>query len=144
PLVLVPELGLMRTSLLFGMLNVGVALWGSFLFVDLIQGGVAFLRTRAILVLLLLFAGFVKADDLTSLAEEGMYDDAIVFAKTTPYQRIVITRSGTGFKLFLSGNLQFSSSDEYRYHEALVHPAMASVDNPKRVLVLGGGDGLAV
>jgi spermidine synthase len=143
PIFLVPKLGLMRTSLLFGMLNVGVALWGTYIFADLIKGSVAFLRSRAIVVLLVLFAGFVKADALTSLAEEGLFDDAIVYAKTTKYQRIVVTRSGTGFKLFLSGNLQFSSADEYRYHEALVHPAMASADEPKRVLVLGGGDGLA-
>ncbi len=143
PIFLVPKLGLMRTSLIFGMLNVGVAFWGTYLFSDLIKGGVAFLRSRAIVVFLILLAGFVKADALTSLAEEGMFDDAIVYAKTTKYQRIVVTRSGTGFKLFLSGNLQFSSADEYRYHEALVHPAMASASEPKRVLVLGGGDGLA-
>ena len=49
-----------------------------------------------------------------------------------------------GFQLFLNGNLQFSSTDEYRYHEALVHPAMLLSNNPKRVLVLGGGDGLAI
>jgi spermidine synthase len=143
PIFLVPKLGLMRTSLLFGMLNVGVALWGTYLFADLIKGSVAFLRSRAIVVLLILLAGFVKADALTSLAEEGMFDDAIVYTKTTKFQRIVVTRSGTGFKLFLSGNLQFSSADEYRYHESLVHPAMSSADEPKRVLVLGGGDGLA-
>lgn len=143
PIFLVPKLGLMRTSLLFGMLNVSVALWGTYLFKDLMKGGVVFLRSRAIVVLLILMAGFVKADALTSLAEEGMFDDAIVYAKTTKYQRIVVTRSGTGFKLFLSGNLQFSSADEYRYHEALVHPAMSSADEPKRVLILGGGDGLA-
>lgn len=144
PIFLVPKLGLMRTSLLFGMLNVGVALWGTYLFKDLIKGGVGYLRSRAIVVLLILLAGFVKADALTSMAEEGMFDDAIVYAKTTKYQRIVVTRDGNGFKLFLSGNLQFSSADEYRYHEALVHPAMASASEPRRVLVLGGGDGLAV
>jgi spermidine synthase len=47
-------------------------------------------------------------------------------------------------RLFLNGNLQFHSRDEYRYHEALVHPAMAAHGAPRRVLVLGGGDGLAV
>jgi len=46
--------------------------------------------------------------------------------------------------LFLNGNLQFHSRDEYRYHEALVHPAMAGHGAPKRVLVLGGGDGMVV
>ncbi len=47
-------------------------------------------------------------------------------------------------RLFLNGNLQFHSRDEYRYHEALVHPAMAAHGAPKNVLVLGGGDGMAV
>ena len=46
-------------------------------------------------------------------------------------------------RLFIDGNLQFSSSDEYRYHEALIHVPMAQVQNPQRVLILGGGDGLA-
>ncbi|HEX3185948.1 MAG TPA: hypothetical protein VHQ94_14205, partial [Pyrinomonadaceae bacterium] len=67
-----------------------------------------------------------------------------VYTKDTPYQRIVITRGRAGFQLFLNGNLQFSSTDEYRYHEALVHPAMLLANEPKRVLVLGGGDGLAL
>ncbi len=53
-----------------------------------------------------------------------MFADDIVYAKTTHYQRIVVTRNRAGFQLFLNGNLQFSSADEYRYHEALVHPAM--------------------
>tara|TARA_R110002096_G_scaffold143328_3_gene299168 strand:- start:24596 stop:26113 length:1518 start_codon:yes stop_codon:yes gene_type:complete len=144
PIFLVPTLGLMRTSLLFGMLNAGVALWGSFIFADLITGGIVFLRTRAILVLVILTAAMFNAKALTSFAEEGMFDDAIVYAKTSKYQRIVVTRTGMGFKLFLNGNLQFSSADEYRYHEALVHPAMSTAVEPKRVLVLGGGDGLAV
>ncbi|RYZ86621.1 MAG: polyamine aminopropyltransferase, partial [Proteobacteria bacterium] len=48
------------------------------------------------------------------------------------------------FRLFLNGNLQFSSKDEYRYHEALVHVGLSSLKDPKRVLILGGGDGLAV
>src|SRR5262249_9808369 len=68
----------------------------------------------------------------------------IIFARTTPYQRIVVTRGRAGFQLFLNGHLQFSSADEYRYHEALVHPAMMLAGSPRRVLVLGGGDGLAL
>ena len=58
---------------------------------------------------------------------------------------IVVTKGKTGYALFLNGNLQFNSFDEYRYHEALVHPAFAAYQGtPKRVLVLGGGDGLAL
>jgi spermidine synthase len=78
------------------------------------------------------------------MAEDEMFADEIIYTKDTPYQRIVITRGRAGFQLFLNGNLQFSSTDEYRYHEALVHPAMLLANNPRRVLVLGGGDGLAV
>jgi predicted membrane-bound spermidine synthase len=52
----------------------------------------------------------------------------------------LLSREGkTGHALFLNGNLQFNSFDEYRYHEALVHPAFAAFNGePKRVLVLGG------
>ena len=94
--------------------------------------------------MVLLLIALVKANRITSLAEDEMFADEIVFTKDTPYQRIVITRGRAGFQLFLNGNLQFSSTDEYRYHEALVHPAMLLANNPKRVLVLGGGDGLAL
>ncbi|HSK73523.1 MAG TPA: hypothetical protein VK892_17635, partial [Pyrinomonadaceae bacterium] len=84
-------------------------------------------------------------DTLTSLAEDALFADNIIYAKSSPYQRIVITKGKTGYALFLNGNLQFNSFDEYRYHEALVHPAFAAFEAaPKRVLVLGGGDGLAV
>ena len=67
-----------------------------------------------------------------------------IFARTTPYQRIVLTKLEGRLRLFLNSHLQFSSRDEYRYHEALVHPGLAAVAAPRRVLVLGGGDGLAV
>ncbi len=144
PLLFIPHLGLVRTSVFFGMCNAAVAIWGTYLLRPLIRGNVSALRGRAVIVMVVLCVAFIKADALTSFAEEGMYDDAIVFAKTTRYQRIVVTRRGTGFRLFLNGNLQFSSEDEYRYHEALVHPAMSLAEAPKRVLVLGGGDGLAV
>ena len=65
-------------------------------------------------------------------------------ADVTPYQRIVLTREANDLRLYLNGNLQFSSRDEYRYHEALVHPGLARVSEPRDLLVLGGGDGLAV
>ena len=144
PILFVPKLGLIRTSLVFGMLNAIVALWGTWLLRPLIKGRVTALRIKAFLVLALLLVGLIKANRITSLAEDEMFADEIVYSKDTHYQRIVITRGRAGFQLFLNGNLQFSSTDEYRYHEALVHPAMLLSNNPKRVLVLGGGDGLAL
>jgi len=144
PILFVPRLGLIRTSLIFGMLNAAVALWGTWLLRPLIKDGVVGLRVKAIIVMAVLLIALVKANRITSLAEDEMFADEIVYTKDTPYQRIVITRGRAGFQLFLNGNLQFSSTDEYRYHEALVHPAMLLANSPRRVLVLGGGDGLAV
>ncbi|HYY41971.1 MAG TPA: polyamine aminopropyltransferase, partial [Pyrinomonadaceae bacterium] len=148
PIFLVPKLGLVRTSLLFGFLNAAVGLWATWLMQPLIGRGVVRLRAQACVVMALLAVCFIKADALTSLAEDAMFADDIVYSRTTPYQRIVITRNRAGFQLFLNGNLQFSSADEYRYHEALVHPPLALASEGGRgvssVLVLGGGDGLAL
>ena len=145
PIFLVPKLGLNRTSLLFGMLNAGVAIWATWLLEPLIKTNVNILRVKGAVIILLLLIAFIKADSLTTLAEDALFSDNIIYAKSSPYQRIVVTKGKTGYALFLNGNLQFNSFDEYRYHEALVHPAFAAYGGePKRVLVLGGGDGLAL
>ena len=68
----------------------------------------------------------------------------MVHAETTPYQRLVVTRWHDDLRLYINGNLQFSSRDEHRYHEALVHPGLLALPWARNVLVLGGGDGLAV
>lgn len=143
PLWLVPQLGLVRSGLLFGLLNVAVALWALHLFRAQLpaRGALAVQAWGAGGVLL---AGLVGAGQLTSLAESHLYADEILYAEKTPYQRIVVTRWRDDLRLFLNNNLQFSSADEYRYHEALVHPGLSGVPHARRVLVLGGGDGLAV
>ena len=145
PLFLVPKLGLVRTSLIFGILNAAVGLWGTWLLFPLLKKNTKFLRAKGFFVVILLLIGLIFANQLTTLAEDALYVDNIIYTKTSPYQRIVVTTGKTGYALFLNGNLQFNSFDEYRYHEALVHPAFAAYGkNPKRILVLGGGDGLAV
>jgi spermidine synthase len=95
-------------------------------------------------VLLLLGVTMAGADRITTWAEDRFYGDNVVLRENSDYQRIVVTSGPAGVRLFLNGNLQFHSRDEYRYHEALVHPAMAAQGAPRRVLVLGGGDGMAV
>ncbi len=146
PLVLVPHIGLVRSSLLMGVANAAVGLWGTWLLAPRIgKGKVAGVRVRAMLVMVGLLIGVAFADTFTTWAEDELYVDPIVYSKSTPYQRIVVTQGKAGFQLFLNGNLQFSSADEYRYHESLVHPPMLAADGPPRkVLVLGGGDGLAL
>ncbi len=143
PLILAPHLGMVRTGLLFGVLNVAVALWALHLFREQLPARRA-LAVQSWTVFGLLVAGFAGAGQLTTLAETHLYADEIVYSETTPYQRIVVTRWRDDLRLFLNNNLQFSSHDEYRYHEALVHPGLSSLPGARRVLVLGGGDGLAV
>ncbi len=143
PLLLVPQLGFVRTGLLFGLLNAAVALWALWLFRHELRAFKAHL-IAALAVSGVLFAAFLGADKITTLAEDKFYQDSIVFTATSPYQRIVVTNGKAGHRLYLNGNLQFAQRDEYRYHEALVHPAMAAHGAPKKVAVLGGGDGMAV
>ncbi len=142
PLWLVPQVGLMRSSFVFGGLNVLVAVWTCHVFRD--QHRRPRLTAQAYAALGMLVLGAVYSDDLVDWSERRLYDDPVVLSRSSPYQRIVLTQGQGGVRLFLDGNLQFSSLDEYRYHEALVHPGLASVADPRRVLVLGGGDGMAV
>jgi spermidine synthase len=143
PLLLAPQLGFVRTSLMFGAFNIIVAIWVAWVFRTEIR---YFLRYVAMGAgaLVLLVAGFVGAEQLMRFSELKLYGDEIVYAKSTPYQRIVLTRWRDDYRLFLNGNLQFSSRDEYRYHEALVHPALTKLPKARDILVLGGGDGMAV
>ena len=91
----------------------------------------------------ILLLGFIFSNRITEFTEQMAYNDQVIYSHSTLYQKILITKNPHELKLFLNGNLQFSSRDEYRYHEPLVHPGLASLKNPKTVLILGGGDGLA-
>lgn len=143
PIVLVPKLGLVRSALVFGICNAGVALWSTYLFRDQIARPRS-LRAGCGVVLLCLALGTAFADRISNAADNSLYADQVIFSRTTPFQRIVLTKWKDDLRLFLNSHLQFSSRDEYRYHEALVHPGLAALPGAHRVLVMGGGDGLAV
>src|ERR1700675_148436 len=137
PILLVPRLGLVRSAMLFGLVNAGVALWTTYLFSTQLSG-TRTLRIACVVVLCALGIGMAEARRITATADD------IIFARDTRYQHLVLTHFKDDLRLFLNSHLQFSSRDEYRYHEALIHPGLSSIPTPRRVLVLGGGDGLAV
>ena len=143
PLVLVPKLGMMGTSLFFGMINIGIAISLCFLLRKELKN-VAMLKSKAIASFILLLLLFIFSDQVLSYSEGKLYGENIIYTSTTPYQRIVLTHKKSDYRLYLNNNLQFSTADEYRYHEALVHPVMSMAKSVRRVLVLGGGDGFAV
>lgn len=140
PLLVVPQLGLMAASLVFGVLNLAVAALSLWLFRERIGLALPFLWAVGLTACL---AALIWSDRLVSLADTALHEDDVIFAEDTPYQRITITRFRDRTRLFLNGSIQFDSFDEYRYHEALVHPAMAHVAGARNVLILGGGDGMA-
>ena len=143
PILLVPKLGLVRSAMLFGLVNAGIALWSTYLFAATL-GARRALRVAAAAVIAILAVGMTQAQRITTLAEDNIYSDEVIFSRDTRYQHIVLTAWKNDLRLFLNGHLQFSSRDEYRYHEALVHPGLAAIPGARHVLVLGGGDGLAV
>ena len=143
PILLVPKLGLVRSALVFGILNAAVAFWSTFLFREQLGRHQA-LRAGCFVTLALLAAGTVFANRISSTADNALYADEVIFSRETRYQHIVLTKWKDDLRLFLNTHLQFSSRDEYRYHEALVHPGLAALPGARRVLVMGGGDGLAI
>lgn len=143
PLVLLPNLGVMRTAFAIGMLNLTVAILNIWLFrkelpkyqnMLTVCGGIAVLLT----------AGFIYSFQLIGFFESFLYRDQVILSKQSVYQQIVVTKWNQDIRLFIDGNLQFSSRDEYRYHESLVHVPMALATSHEKILILGGGDGLAV
>jgi spermidine synthase len=139
-IVLLPRVGVLRAGILVGGVNAAAAAVGA----ELLAWNPRPLRARALVVLGALACALVLAPKLTLAADAALFADPVVFARQTDYQRVVLTRGRSGVNLFLDGNLQFAAADEYRYHEALVHPALGSAPRRARVLVLGGGDGLAL
>lgn len=144
PLVLLPWLGVMKTSFVVGILNLSVAVFSLWMFRKSIQK----IRVKIIfsgIVLVFLTAGFIKSVEVTGFFEKFVYQDEIILTQQSPYQKIVLTKWNEDTRLYLNGNLQFSSVDEYRYHEPLVHiPMLAFAGKPEKVLLLGAGDGIAV
>ncbi|OUS26532.1 hypothetical protein A9Q99_18450 [Gammaproteobacteria bacterium 45_16_T64] len=144
PLLLLPQLGLIRSSFAIALINILTALVNIYFFRHHLPHPkrLAFI---SISILIMLIAFTITGTRLTSFAEKHLYFDQVIYSKQTPYQHIVVTRSNNNRenRLYIDGHIQFSSKDEYRYHESLVHPVMNQPGPKKNILILGGGDGLA-
>ncbi len=146
PFFLIPFVGIYKSSLFFGMLNIVVGLVTYIHFRKEIDHSgkkrkLIFLIISALLALII----FCLASSARFLKSwnDGIFKHPVIYNQQSPYQDITITNNGREFRLYLNGAIQFSSRDEYRYHESLVHLPMMQIENPKRILLLGGGEGLA-
>jgi spermidine synthase len=148
PFLLLPYLGQAGGALATGAVNAvaggAVVLW---LFRD--EPGP---RIRPLLwagcgaVLTVLALAAASTDAIERAARVALFGTAPRQAVQGRQGEIVLTgpsQAPTRLRLYLDGRLAACGSDEYRYHEALVHPALAGAADT-RVLLLGGGDGLAL
>lgn len=143
PLLLIPKLGYFATAFLCGLLNIVAAGLIVRTYGDRIENR-SFYKALTLFFIVFMLGGIFFAENLSKHIEHSLYRDHVIFDKQTMYQKLVITKHKDDTRLFIDGNCQFSSLDEYRYHEALIHIPMSQVKEKKTVLVLGGGDGLAV
>lgn len=137
PLILLPYLGLMRSAYLVAALNIVVAM----VILRRLKGSRNLIIVSGLAIMALTGLGF-GAPMIEREIDRRLYRDPVVYHQQSSYQKIVLTKYGHDLRLFLNNNLQFSSLDEARYHESLAGAALSSVRQPKKVLILGGGDGL--
>lgn len=137
-----PQMGMVKSAFFVGCINLAVAIIVLYLFRSEIKRMKVHL-TAATAIAVLLIAGLFFGEEMAFSFEQKLYKDPIIHMEESKYQKIVLTKEQGDTRLFLNGSLQFSSTDEHRYHETLVHPPMAYADAHEQVLVLGGGDGIA-
>ena len=143
PLLLLPQLGYFSTAFLVGAMNLGISLFILYSYRRYI-GRTALWKIIIYISGAGMILGMLFSENLASGIEQGLYRDKVIYSEQTPYQKLVLTKHKDDVRLYINGNIQFSSSDEYRYHEALVHVPMSAANKREKVLILGGGDGLAV
>ncbi|MYL72632.1 polyamine aminopropyltransferase [Halobacillus litoralis] len=137
-----PQMGMVKSAFFVACINLAVAVLVLYLFRSEIKKFSIHL-TGAIIIGVLLIGGLFFGEEMAFSFEQKLYKDPIIHMEESAYQRIVLTKEQGDTRLFLNGSLQFSSTDEHRYHETLVHPPVALSEKHEHVLILGGGDGIA-
>lgn len=141
--VLLTRLSIGRIGLAVGCVNTLLAVGGVVYFWPLVRRPRLLLGACVVSLAALVVAMF-SIDGWMAKLEQRCFEDPIIHSQTSPYQHFVLTQRGPRLRLYINGHLQFCSLDEAIYHEMLVHAPMAVAPSRKRVLILGGGDGLAL
>ena len=143
PFVLLPFFGIFKSSIITGGINLAVGVFNLWYFRE--QLGIKKLKSLGALgagTIIAMFGLFLFSQTLLNAWETSIYEDRVIFSHQSRYQKIVLTKNKQDFRMYLDGNLQFSSIDEYRYHESLAHIPLAFTSHKASILVLVGGDGL--
>ncbi len=92
----------------------------------------------------------VNGSDWDDAMEDLLYRDNVIFSFSTQHQHVTITQRLMDpakpkiTSMFINGRLQFASNDEIIYHAMLVAPVMHAAARQDNILIIGGGDGLAL
>lgn len=146
PFFLLPFVGLFKSSLFFGLINVCIGVWTYIVFRKQLEAdqGRRLIWLSAGAIILLIGVMLWQSKRILSEWNDKIFKYEVVYERQSPYQNIVLTQNASETRMHLNGAIQFSSRDEYRYHEALVHIPAQQVDSVQSVLILGGGEGLAL
>lgn len=147
PFLLLPFVGLYRSSLLFGLINIIISLLTLRIYhkrITLENRKKNLLYLGNICLIIVIGFMLIKSSDYLKRWSNSIYKHPLIYKENSQYQRIELTKNESEFRLYLNGAIQFSSRDEYRYHEAIVHVPLSQIESPKNVLVLGGGEGLVI
>jgi spermidine synthase len=144
PFIFLPKFGLFRTSLFFGLVNV---LMG-FMVLSVLDLPVASskqknqMRVWAYACIGAFLLAIYLSKDMMAAWEKQAFSQPVIWSTQSPYQHLAVTQKGADIRLYLNNIIQFSSLDEYRYHESLTILPMAQAARRKQILILGGGEGL--
>lgn len=143
PFLLLPFVGLYSSSLIFGAVNLLLGFGVCWFFRDQLEAK----QKRAVYVwtaigLIAFGCMLAWANPFLAQWEASAYPHRVIYREQSPYQQITLTQNKDDLRLYLNRVIQFSSRDEYRYHEALALIPAAGVPSVKRALILGGGEGL--
>lgn len=143
PFLLLPFFGLFRSSVFFGLVNISLGVFILLYFAgrlprSLVRGMFGVTLGISLVFGILLY----QAQPLLEDWDSRSYPHRIVYSERTPYQQLTVTKNRSDVRLYINRVIQFSSTDEYRYHEALGIIPLEAAPYQEQVLILGGGEGL--
>ncbi|MEZ4955493.1 MAG: polyamine aminopropyltransferase [Saprospiraceae bacterium] len=143
PFILLPFVGVFRTSVIFGLANIilGLLIY-RFITQHLSIKRKNWIENTTLICILFFIALFIFSGKLLKQWEDQFYSSRIIYSKQTPYQKLVMTKNKDDLRLYINRIIQFSALDEYRYHESLALVPLNAAPSKKNVLILGGGEGL--
>jgi spermidine synthase len=143
PFLLLPFFGLFRSSVFFGLVNIMLGVFVMLYFLGHVHQRLVRWLLGFSVMMALFFTGLLfSSQSILDYWDSRSYPHRVIYAQQTPYQQLTLTKNRQDVRLYINRIIQFSSTDEYRYHESLGILPLETAPYAEQVLILGGGDGL--